>query len=640
MVVVTAQFAPTDSRETVNSVRIISEKDIGQKAATNLLELLQTEVNLRISHDPVLGSALVINGLQSENLKILIDGVPVIGRLGGNIDIGQLPAQSVRKVEIIEGAQSLLYGSDASAGVVNLLTKVSQLHRFEGEASGLTESNGFRSLNARAGADIGKIFLSINGGLLHFEPDGDTTRSQLWNPKEQQNARALLSFSPNEKLTLRFSGSHFSEEVKSLGEVRRPLFKPYAIDDYYHTARTDFHLHGEGWLPGQLYFQAIAAHNRFDRKKNTYRLDLEPDTTSLVPGQQDTSAATGLLFRVTVASDQKSRRWDFLAGLENYRETAEGARIVDTTAGRRGFASVNNLGIFGSLKYRLAKQLTLQGGARFTHHSQFGTALSPSLWLAFRPNGGWEIKASYANGFRSPGLKELYFEFIDINHYIVGNGDLKPERSHNFRLEAGREKLFKNDWSLSLGANGFYNKVNDRIVLAEYETLRFTYQNLAGWRTAGGGLTASVKKWRRLKFSSSFVLTGFFNSLSETENVETLSWSPEWANDLALEFLEGKMSVRVWHKWTGDTPYFFTENGEVKAGNRKGWHLLNASVQGHFFDKKIQLITGVKNLLDTRQTRTGGTDDSAHSGSDDGLRPVHWGRSFFVQARFFIHSKK
>ena len=157
--VVTAQFTPTDVRQTVNSVRVLNRQTIEQRSAVNLEELLQAEPNIRLSQDAVLGSALSVNGLRGENVKVLVDGVPVVGRLNGSVDAGQLPLGAVQQVEIIEGAQSLLYGSEASAGVINLVTRKSQPHRFEAEANTQFESNGFRNLQGRAGLRLGKFLL-------------------------------------------------------------------------------------------------------------------------------------------------------------------------------------------------------------------------------------------------------------------------------------------------------------------------------------------------------------------------------------------------------------------------------------------------------------------------------------------------
>jgi outer membrane receptor for ferrienterochelin and colicins len=91
---------------------------------------------------------------------------------------------------------------------------------------------------------------------------------------------------------------------------------------------------------------------------------------------------------------------------------------------------------------------------------------------------------SYAQGFRAPSLKELYFNFVDINHFIIGNENLKAERSQNSYLVVNYEKRFSKD-RYSLSGKLFHNKIKDRIIIAEFEPLRFNYQNLERFETHG-----------------------------------------------------------------------------------------------------------------------------------------------------------
>jgi outer membrane receptor for ferrienterochelin and colicins len=637
--VITAQFTPTDAHQTVNAVRVLDRQTIERRSAVNLEELLQTEPNLRISQDAVLGSSLAINGLRGENVKVLVDGVPVVGRLNGSVDAGQLPLGAVQQVEIIEGAQSLLYGSEASAGVINLVTRKSQAHRFEAEANTQWESNGFRNLQGRAGVKMGKFLLQLTGNQLDFQPKPDTAqgRDQLWNPKNQTSGRAVLRYSPGKKLDLRLTGGLFSEKVDNLGELRRPQYKPYAFDDYYTTGRKDVTLHGEGWLQGRWFWQSTLGWNRFDRLKNSYRLDFDDSRQTLLEGQQDTSAASGLLTRVTIGRDRQDRRWNVLFGVENYAETAEGVRFVDTTLSTPGSARGNDFGLFSSVKATFfQKKLTLQGGARWTQNQLYGSAITPSVWLLWRPAQDWKLRLSYANGFRSPGLKELYFNFIDINHYIVGNTDLLPERSDNLRAELNWQQPEGKPFAFGITASGFYNSVRDRIILSEYAPVQYRYANLDRWETMGGGLGLNFRFHNWLRFRSEAVLTGFFNTYSvENDSLRRLNWSPDWVNDLTVAFFKQRGTLSIWHKMTGKTPFFFEELGAVKQGESEGWHLLNASLGGQFLKRKIRLNVGVKNLLDTRQIRSGASSDAAHSGGD--LRPVHWGRTFFVTGIFSLH---
>ena len=198
-------------------------------------------------------------------------------------------------------------------------------------------------------------------------------------------------------------------------------------------------------------------------------------------------------------------------------------------------------------------------------------------------------------------------------------------------------RSFQADWQLDLTLSGFFNRVEDRIILTESAPAQYHYENLAEWRTMGSSFTAGMKKGAA-RLRSSVVLTGYFNSLSEEEDgVPALSWSPDWVNDLTIGLLKERAGISIWHKMTGKTPYFFTQNNEMLEGVTEGWHLLNASLNGNFWNNKIRVVTGVKNLLDVQQIRAGAT--GTHS-SGDGLRPAHWGRSFFVQATFLLASKQ
>jgi outer membrane receptor for ferrienterochelin and colicin len=116
-----------------------------------------------------------------------------------------------------------------------------------------------------------------------------------------------------------------------------------------------------------------------------------------------------------------------------------------------------------------------------------------------------------------------------------------------------------------------------------------------------------------------------------------LNWSPDWVNDLTISFMKQRGTLCIWHKMTGLTPYFFEENGQVIQGESEGWNLLNASIGGSFFNKSIRLNAGAKNLLNTRQIRSGARDIVGHTEGD--FRPVHWGRTFFVSAILSLHSK-
>lgn len=102
-VVVTGQFTPEAVDKSIFKVKVIGLKQVEQKASTNLGELMAGELNIRSSMDGALGSKITMQGLGGEHIKFLIDGVPLIGRMNGNIDLGQLNLQNIKQIEVIEG---------------------------------------------------------------------------------------------------------------------------------------------------------------------------------------------------------------------------------------------------------------------------------------------------------------------------------------------------------------------------------------------------------------------------------------------------------------------------------------------------------------------------------------------------------
>mgnify|MGYP006265328017 FL=1 len=107
----------------VNKIKVIDREKIEAIGAVNLRDVLSNENNIRISQDNVLGSFMSLQGISGQNVKILIDGVPIIGRLNGSVDLSQINLNDIERIEIVEGPLSVNYGTDALAGTINLISK-------------------------------------------------------------------------------------------------------------------------------------------------------------------------------------------------------------------------------------------------------------------------------------------------------------------------------------------------------------------------------------------------------------------------------------------------------------------------------------------------------------------------------------
>ena len=146
-VVITAQHNPKAIEESVHYVKLISNKRIANQAAINLRDVLKMETAMRVSQDNFLGSSISMQGLSGQNVKILIDGVPVIGRLNGNIDISQINLNNIEKIEIIEGPLSVNFGTDALAGTINLISKKATVNNPITEVNSYYETAGHYNID-------------------------------------------------------------------------------------------------------------------------------------------------------------------------------------------------------------------------------------------------------------------------------------------------------------------------------------------------------------------------------------------------------------------------------------------------------------------------------------------------------------
>jgi len=649
-VVVTAQYAPTDSRNSVYRVQTITREVIEQRGAANLEQLLSQELSIRIQQDLVLGSSMSLLGVEGENVKIMIDGVPVIGRLDGNIDLSQLNLHDIERVEIIEGPMSVSYGTDALGGVINLITRRSQLETVTVAAQQQLETQAEQTTNLSVGwRPHERWLLQAQGGRDYFGGvGGGDARTSLWNPKEQWYGNASVRWNGGGEQTWRYRFAAFDETVTNLGSVRRPQFRPYAFDDFYYTRRLDHALTHEGPVGRHYYWQTVVGYNDFRRQKNSFRTDFEGGDPALVPGQQDTARFAAVTLRSVIASRRDSFPINFQLGLDLRHENSRGERIANPESGMPGFSELGDYALFGSLRYRPLPALTAELGLRAAYNTRYQAPLVPAFHLSYRPAEQWTLRASYARGFRSPSLKELFFEFIDINHFIVGNPELRAERSENiqlsasFRPPAGRPGP---EFQLLL----FRNHITDKIDLFEFVetgagmapalgdtgTLRFAYFNQAVFKTQGLNLRGGYC-WKNLDLKGGFSLIGYYQPLSESDlGLSPFTYAMEWSGEAAYRWpttgLRLSLFVRANDRLITYFPSQDPETGTSVAGQRvqEGFTLLDWTLTKNLWRERLQLTGGVRNLLDVQRAAAAG-GGGAHSGSA-GSVPVSPGRSFFLR---------
>lgn len=627
-VVVTAQYAPQRVDQSIYKVKVINSKQIEQKAANNLNDLLNSELNIRISQDGALGTSMSLQGLSGEHVKFLIDGVPVIGRMNGNIDISQLNLYNVDHIEVIEGPMSVVYGSNALAGVINIITKENRNTTLSAFAKGYLESVGVYDFSLGTSFKQKDHVFSFSGGRYFFDgySDNDSLRSVRWKPKRQYFLDGYYIYS-RPKFKLKASSSWFDEKLQSKGNLMPPYFEK-AFDSYFLTARSTSKVEINQKVREFRFINLMASYSYYQRKKETYFKDLTTldENPTLNPEDFDTTKFHNGLFRGTFSKSNPESPFNYQLGLDFNIEAGTGKRITD------GQQQIGDYAAFLSVQYRPWLWMDIQPGIRLIYNTKYQAPLVYSLNLKFSFLEHYNFRASYSRGFRAPSLKELYLYFVDVNHNVQGNPDLESENSHNvnFSFQYNREtpKSF-----VGAEVNLFYNNINNIITLAQAAGDLYTYINVDKYITQGVQVVVNYRFYPWLNIRTGGGLTGRYNSLSEAVGYEDkFYYSPDAVVTSTYRWLKTEMDFTLDYKFTGRMPQFFIDDeGRVSEGYISAFNTMDFTLQKSLLKNKLTLGAGVKNIFNNTSVSAVGSSGGVHTGGS-GDYPVGWGRTFFVQA--------
>ena len=641
-VVVTAQYEATTTDRAIQKITTITADQIEKSGANNLTDVLKYQPSIRIQRDNILGSGASINGISAQNIKLLIDGVPVIGRQDGQIDLSQINLANVERIEIIEGPLSIMYGSNALGGTINVITKKAKKQGLSSTAKGYYESVGNYNLSASVNLFKGKHRLGVSGTRNYFDgwhPNdpffqfpakrlADTNRFKNWKPREQYIGDINYTFVLKNSSFL-VGYRTFYENILNRGFPIQPYYET-AFDDTYRTYRNDGYINWKKRLK-KARITSILAYNHYQRLKNTYYVDLTTldQLLSASEGAQDTTVFTQANWRFNW--NHSVKKWfAYDIGTDFITEAAEGRRIE----GQEQF--LYDLGFYASAEIKPIDNLVLRPALRYAYNSAYESPLVPSLNLKYGLKD-FQFRASVARGFRAPSLKELYFEFVDINHNIVGNQDLKSESSMNYLASVKYEKNQPKKTTYSLGVSAFYNQIENLITLGSIDGTVFTYINVGLYKSTGFQFESHFQK-KNLEAGLNFNYTGRYNRLSEDYQLAEFNFTPDVSINATYHFLKQRLALSVFGKYNGTLNTFAVNSDEEVTERRQDpYAILDASLSSKLWQKRLTLTVGAKNLLGVTTVASTVSSGGAHS-SSNGIS-AGTGRSVFMSLQWNFHSK-
>ena len=644
-VVITGAYTATGMSKAVNAVRIISVGQLKILGAQNVAEALKFQANIRLQQDNVLGTGLTMQGVSGENVKILIDGMPITGRQNGNIDLSQLNINAIDHIEIVEGPLSVQYGTNALAGTINIITKKTPSKTVDFQASSYYETVGRFNMASSLGWRNAKHNIMVSSGRHFFNGWTDETvenirnfdgtvlsngafrRFQDWKPKLQYFADVKYGFKAG-KTQLGYVGNYLNEYIINKGRPLLP-YKENAFDDTYKTIR---------YLNGLTISQPIGnigqanllmSYSQYHRVKNTYYRDLVDLTQVLTenPSDQDTTQFNLLTTRGTFAKTN-GKKLNFETGFDFNVETGMGLRLKERVQ------MIGDYAVFISTEWKMTDKITVRPGLRASYNSSYAAPLIPSFNIRWVFNEFWTWRASYGSGFRAPSLKELYFYFVDINHNIRGNENLLAEKSHNLNSILTFKKADeKSKIIYKLEASSFLNDIQNLITLAILRggQNEYGYVNIGHLRTYGGqffaetvvnnltvGAGAAYMERQNIFNKTSFKVGTYEGRANVQYNIPQKGWS-----------------FNMWYKYSGkQLGYVLNDDGDIVPTSIAAYSMSDAGVSKKFNKSRIIVTAGIKNVFNIKNIQSQ-LVNSGHSSSANSS-PLAMGRFFFTKCEISL----
>lgn len=489
---------------------VISSRQLQSYGAASIEDILSGLTASFAFNEDDMGSQMQLSGLGNNYILVLIDGKRIHGDVGGENDLSLIDPQNIERIEIVKGASSALYGSDAIAGVVNIITKKHNEGLFlenstrGGSYGDLRQSN---SIGVRWGRWSSQTHFSLQHSdgwqntstedpsqtefLITDSRNKTVNRHTNWKIEEQ------IDFQATDRLSLYASGFIYWKRIyRPCGNYAST--DVYTYDLHYRNAAAS--IGGKWKMKGSDYISLDVDWNRHayyyaftattlvdeyvDGELNSY-FPYFAGQKQLQSDQQRTMAALKSVW--TLPYDNR-----LSAGAEWRYDWLKAPTRVDG-----GKASDNTEALYVQDEFDLLQPLNITAGLRLNRNEKFGWKLTPKVSAMLSVGDDLRLRASWSQGFKTPTPKELYYRYVrsmNGTYLYLGNTDLKPQTSNYYSL--GAEYTLG---PLTFTLTGYHNNVQDMItlvtisnseapadLLVQYDPIKTRqYQNVESAKTWG-----------------------------------------------------------------------------------------------------------------------------------------------------------
>jgi len=491
-IVVTAGRQEQKLSEVAQSVSVIDSQEITRRQSIAVTDLLRTVPGVRVSATGGLGNltSVFIRGANSDHTVALIDGVKINdpSSTAGGYDFGSLVTGNIDRIEVVRGSQSVLWGSQAIGGIVNVITKqpTEDLTAEGGAEYGWRDT---ARLVGNVAGKFGPVSASVGGNFQRSDGFSAATAGSEKDGYRNYGANAKVNVAFTDAVSLDLRGWYSDSKTDIDGSSFVPPYEPIDTPEYAKV---------EQWVAYAGLNAALfdgRLRNRFGYARTSTRRTLYDPT-----------------FTPAAYFDSKGRNERFeyqgIAQIADALEATFGAeteksRLLNDGFGSTTRASTRQNSFYGQLAVKPVTGLALTGGIRRDDHDDFGGKTTVAASGLFTPNdGATTIRASYSEGFKAPSLYQLYGDY--------GNTVLRPESSRGWEAGVTQQLV---DGRMELSATWFQRNTrnlvdfigcDDDIGICEDRPFG-TYDNVA--RARAKGLEATVT----LRPTDAFTVQGAYS---------------------------------------------------------------------------------------------------------------------------------
>ena len=509
------------AKKLINSpvrTEVVSNDEIRKNGFLKLTDVLREQSGLAVVDNH--GSGVQIQGMDPDYTLILVDGEPAVGRTAGTLELSRFDITNLKQIEIVKGPSSSLYGSEALAGVINLISEKNSspllisLKSVYGTHNTLDLSG---STQFNSGKLNGSFFVNSNSSSGYdFNPETIPQTAPRYN---SYNINPKLEYDLGNDFLINFNARIYLEDQENSAEISENN-ETKLLDNKANLKDWNGSLTLKGNLAKELKSEAKFYVTRYKTESSlTYKSDNQISDYSIF----DQYLYKGELFSSYVFNNENLTS----IGIGVIYENVEAQRIVN------GIKRTNSSYAFLQHEWIPSKVFDFVIGGRFDSHSDYSSRVSPKFSLLIKPFEDFRIRGSFGSGFKAPTLQQLYLDFTNpqVGYSVFGSSnfkesyekllaegqieqvlidpstvnEIKAENSIAFNLGV-ESSLFK---IIDVSVNLFRNNVSDLIEAIPIARKTngqslFTYLNINKIYTQGIESQLTYKPFEALSFSVSY----------------------------------------------------------------------------------------------------------------------------------------